>query len=138
MEMCLNSIIFCFLAFLYAAHFYLVKCEKSLSELLNDGGRNCLMGPGKHLVWKIERKATICLQMTIVYCSFYLLFYLMVLRFGVLCAVFFLQKNISILRRIEFKNSCAENCKKFLILSEKTVKYYFRVYFVYEQKREIY
>jgi hypothetical protein len=84
-----------------------------------------LMGPGEHLVWKIERKAAICLQMTIVYCSFYLFFYLVVLIFGVLCAVFFLQKNISILKRIEFKNSCA-------------VKYYFRVYFVYEQKRDIY
>jgi hypothetical protein len=35
------------------------KCEKSLSELLNDGGRNCLMGPGELLVWKLERKATI-------------------------------------------------------------------------------
>jgi len=95
---------------------------------------------GDHLVWKIERKAAIFLQMTIVYCSFYLLCYLMVLRFGVLCAVFFLQKNISISRRIEFKNSCAENCKEisYFVREKKTVKYYFRVYFVYEQKREIY
>jgi hypothetical protein len=88
MEMGLNSYFTLFLSLSACSTFFLLlKCVKSLSELLNDGGRNCLMGPGEHFVWKVERKAARCLQMTIVYCSFYLLFYLRVLRFGVLCAL---------------------------------------------------
>jgi hypothetical protein len=48
---------------------------KRLSRVLNYRGRNCLLGPGKHLVWQIEVTVAKSSKMTFAYCSICYFFY---------------------------------------------------------------